>query len=224
MKCCRSLAWPRWQGAPLLPVHWYGKEAQHRQRGHARLLAMLIQALMCSSAVSVVKRLRVKLSTRVWGSSAAWMATIEVYIRVALSDRAPAIALMPGKIGREYERSVLGLPDARSVQIANFVGPSLEFVQRTLVEAGRHLETLWLLSHPGKLVKVLNGYWDTHSSKSVMAMSAVARVAVECGISRARVRHIEQANTMEEVVTILSDDQLPARQLWCEVERRIAAL
>src|SRR5260364_329276 len=72
MKCCRSLAWPRWQGAPLLPVHWYGKEAQHRQRGHARLLAMLIQALMCSSAVSVVKRLRVKLSTRVWGSSAAF--------------------------------------------------------------------------------------------------------------------------------------------------------
>ncbi|CCD29808.1 Cobalt-precorrin-6A synthase (deacetylating) [Candidatus Glomeribacter gigasporarum BEG34] len=157
-------------------------------------------------------------------SLAAWMASIEVYIRVALSDRAPAIALMPGKIGREYARSVLGLPDARSVQIANFVGPSLEFVQRTLVEAGRHLETLWLLSHPGKLVKVLNGYWDTHSSKSVMAMSAVARVAVECGISRARVRHIEQANTMEEVVTILSDDQLPARQLWCEVERRIAAL
>src|SRR5260363_30782 len=115
MKCCRSLAWPRWQGAPLLPVHWYGKEAQHRQRGHARLLAMLIQALMCSSAVSVVKRLRVKLSTRVWRAS------IEVYIRVALSDRAPAIALMPGKIGREYARSVLGLPDARSVQIANFV-------------------------------------------------------------------------------------------------------
>src|SRR5260364_334290 len=147
MKCCRSLAWPRWQGAPLLPVHWYGKEAQHRQRGPARLLAMLIQALMCSSAVSVVKRLRVKLSTRVWGvvgglsilgttgivepmSLAAWMASIEVYIRVALSDRAPAIALMPGKIGREYARSVLGLPDARSVQIANFVGPSLEFVQR----------------------------------------------------------------------------------------------
>ncbi len=157
-------------------------------------------------------------------SLAAWMASIEVYIRVALSDHAPAIALMPGKIGREYALSVLDLPDARIVQIANFVGPSLEFVQQTLCEAGRHLKTLWLLSHPGKLVKVLDGHWDTHSSKSTMAMSAVARMAVEHGMPRARVTQIEQANTMENVVTILSDDPLRARQLWCEIERRIAAL
>ena len=41
-------------------------------------------------------------------SLAAWMASIEVYIRVALGDLPAAIAFTPGKIGRGYAADVLG--------------------------------------------------------------------------------------------------------------------
>jgi cobalt-precorrin-5B (C1)-methyltransferase len=116
-------------------------------------------------------------------SMASWIASIEVYIRVALAactpgdDEADAVAYLPGKIGRVFVAQTLGLPDKRSVQIANFLGDALDFTQQALSEEGRTLPLLWLAGHPGKLAKVLDGVWDTHSSKSNMAMQGVARVA-----------------------------------------------
>lgn len=156
-------------------------------------------------------------------SVAAWVASIEVYVRVALSDAAAQIAFTPGKIGRDHARDVLGLPDTRVVQIANFIGPSLDFAQQALAEDGRRLEVLWVLGHPGKLAKVLDGYWDTHSSHSTMAMPAVARIAAQYGVPAECVGRIEQANTVENVVEILRSQPLAA-VVWREIERRVAAL
>jgi len=105
-------------------------------------------------------------------SLASWIASIEVYVRVALGGNdIKNIALLPGKIGRTYAKDVLDLPEQRSVQIANFLGDALDFLQQALAEQQRHLDVLWLLGHPGKLAKVLDGVWDTHSSRSDMAMT-----------------------------------------------------
>ncbi|HKX33091.1 MAG TPA: cobalt-precorrin-5B (C(1))-methyltransferase CbiD, partial [Blastocatellia bacterium] len=155
-------------------------------------------------------------------SLAAWIASVEVYIRVALGGGAPGVAYLPGKIGRDYARDVLRLPEERQVQIANFLGDALDFTQQALEEESRRLDALWLLGHPGKLAKVLNGVWDTHSSKSGMAMGGVARVAAECGFAPELVKEIEHANTVEAAIERLKSE--PGRQaLWIEIERRIAA-
>lgn len=155
-------------------------------------------------------------------SVASWVASIEVYVRVALADHARCVAYLPGKIGRDYARDALRLPPARTVQIANFLGESLDFTQQALAQARCRLETLWLLGHPGKLAKVLDGHWDTHSSRSEMAMGGIARVAAQHGFAPQTVATIAQANTVEE-----SMEQLRgcagARDLWIDVERRIAA-
>ncbi|HVB82788.1 MAG TPA: cobalt-precorrin-5B (C(1))-methyltransferase CbiD [Candidatus Binataceae bacterium] len=154
-------------------------------------------------------------------SLASWIASIEVYVRVALGGKAQAVAYLPGKIGLPFARGVLGLPEKRVVQIANFLGQSLEFTQRTLEEERGRLGTLWLLGHPGKLAKVLDGVWDTHSSKSGMAMASVARVAAECGWDRSVVQEMEAANTVEAVMERLRSEP-GAKALWTEIERRIA--
>jgi cobalt-precorrin-5B (C1)-methyltransferase len=155
-------------------------------------------------------------------SLAAWIASVEVYIRVALGDDAPGVAYLPGKIGRDYVREVLGLPAERMVQIANFLGEALDFTQQALAEERRRLNVLWLLGHPGKLAKVLDGVWDTHSSKSRMAMGCVAGVAADCGFAPDLVKEIEHANTVEAAIERLKSE--PGRQaLWIEIERRIAA-
>jgi len=104
------------------------------------------------------------------------------YVRVALGGNAQSIAFLPGKIGRIYGREVLGLPTQRAVQIANFLGDALDFMQQALSEDQRILDVFWLLGHPGKLAKVLAGDWDTHSSKSSMAMSVVADCCSGAGI------------------------------------------
>ncbi len=156
-------------------------------------------------------------------SLASWIASIEVYVRVALGNEASSIALLPGKIGRTYAKETLCLPDLRSVQIANFLGDSLDFLQQALAEQQRDLDVLWLLGHPGKLAKVLDGIWDTHSSKSDMAMRVVARVGAERGFNSRLIQELEQANTVEAAIERLNNE--PGSQaLWLDIEQRIAAL
>jgi cobalt-precorrin-5B (C1)-methyltransferase len=156
-------------------------------------------------------------------SLAAWMASIEVYIRVALGNRPAAIAFTPGKIGKEFANDVLRLPAKEVVQIANFVGVSLDYVQQTLLAEQLHLSTLWVLGHPGKIAKVLDGVWDTHSGKSGMAMQTVAEVAMECGLEATIVKKIASANTVENVIELLQPHPM-ARRLWTEVEHRVSRL
>jgi cobalt-precorrin-5B (C1)-methyltransferase len=73
------------------------------------------------------------------------------------------------------------------------------------------------------LAKTLDDVWDTHSGKSAMAMPAVALVAAECGFSGEEVRSLEKANTVEAAIETLRPHPR-ARELWCAVETRIAAL
>ena len=156
-------------------------------------------------------------------SLSTWIASVEVYVRVALADNAPCVAYLPGKIGREFAQDVLGLPEKRTVQIANFLGDALAFTETALQEAGRQLDVLWLAGHPGKLAKVLDGYWDTHSSKSAMAMAGVARVAAERGFTAELVSAMAQANTVEAAMELIKHEA-GARDLWIEIERRIGVL
>src|SRR5450830_454662 len=166
-------------------------------------------------------------------SLASWIASIEVYIHVALADNsqpqgvATSVAYLPGKIGRTFAREVLQLPEVRSVQIANFLGDALDFTQAALVEQGAELDVLWLAGHPGKLAKVLDGVWDTHSSKSNMAMGGVARMArtlaPTLGLSDALIADIENANTVEAAIERLKPEA-GATALWCAIEARIAQL
>jgi len=155
-------------------------------------------------------------------SLATWIASIEVYVRVALAGGAQSVAYLPGKIGREYARDVLALPEKRTVQIANFLGDALDFTERTLQEEGRTLDALWLAGHPGKLAKVLDGVWDTHSSKSNMAMAGVAQVAAQRGFSAQVVDAIRQSNTVEAAMERLKRED-GATQLWTDIEARIEA-
>jgi cobalt-precorrin-5B (C1)-methyltransferase len=156
-------------------------------------------------------------------SMEAYMASVEVYIRVALGDRPPQVAYTPGKIGREYAQRTLRLVSRRIVQISNFVGFALDRTQETLEEEEFRLPVLWVMGHPGKIAKVLDGHWETHSRDTPMAMGAVARVAADLGWAPERVESVERSNTVEGVIDHLGD-RAEARALWAEVERRCSAL
>ncbi|MCA1326581.1 cobalt-precorrin-5B (C(1))-methyltransferase CbiD [Herbaspirillum sp. alder98] len=165
-------------------------------------------------------------------SMASWIASIEVYIRVALADCIgpdAAVAYLPGKIGRAFVAQ-LGLPDRRSVQIANFLGDALDFTQQALAEQQRRLPVLWLAGHPGKLAKVLDGVWDTHSSKSNMAMQGVTRVAQTMNaplyvFDTELLQQMKDANTVEAVIELVrACDAALSKALWVEIEGRIARL
>lgn len=155
-------------------------------------------------------------------SMAAYMASIEVYIRVALADDPECVAYAPGKIGTAYLRRTLQLPTRRMVQISNFIGFATDTTEQVLTEEGRRLRCLWLVGHPGKLAKVLQDVWDTHSSKSTLATAAIAQVAADIGISDPMLERLRHSNTVEMAVELLHTQPFE-RRLWNEVERRVAA-
>jgi cobalt-precorrin-5B (C1)-methyltransferase len=156
-------------------------------------------------------------------SLAAYMASIEVYIRVALGGGAGSAAYAPGKIGTAYARQKLGLPPRCVVQISNFIGFALDCTNLVLAEEGRQLPVLWMVGHPGKLAKTLDDIWDTHSGKSPMAMAAVARVAAECGFSDDEAQSLKRSNTVEAAVELLRKHPR-GHELWCAVEKRISGV
>jgi cobalt-precorrin-5B (C1)-methyltransferase len=154
-------------------------------------------------------------------SLAAYMASIEVYIRVALGGGSDSVAYAPGKIGTAYAQKSLQLPRKRVVQISNFIGFALDCTNLVLSEEGRRLPVLWLVGHPGKLAKTLDDIWDTHSTRSPMAMMAVAGVAAECGFPQDEVQTLAKSNTVEAAVEWLGQHPR-ARELWRSVENRIS--
>jgi len=155
-------------------------------------------------------------------SKAAFQASIEVYVRVALGDRPQQIVLTPGNLGQQFARSFLAVPVKRVVQMSNFIGFTLECVQRALAEDHYILPKLWLVGHPGKLAKVLDDVWDTHSSNSRSAVEAVLRVADEFGIDD-RVRDsIGSSRTVEGIIELLRLEAV-SRAFWQLVEGKIEA-
>ncbi len=153
-------------------------------------------------------------------SLASFKASIEIYIRVALAEAPAEIVLAPGNLGQRFARKFLDLPLKRVVQMSNFIGFSLDCVGDTL-RANKHvLPRLWMVGHPGKLAKVLDHVWDTHSSKGGTAVGAVCRAAREFGLAPALIDRCQQSTTLEGVIAILREEPA-APAFWRKVERDI---
>lgn len=156
-------------------------------------------------------------------SMAAFQASIQVYIRVAVGDSPDAIVLAPGNLGQRFARNALGIPTKRVVQMSNFIGLSLEYLQQTLEENQQRLPLLWLVGHPGKLAKILAGDWDTHSGRSLSAVHSVTQLAREFRLPPSASEVLSRCRSIEEAI-----ESLPAETLspafWTMVEDRIATV
>lgn len=156
-------------------------------------------------------------------SKAAFQASVQVYIRVALGDRPAEIVLAPGNLGQRFARNNLGLPLKRVVQMSNFIGFALECVEECLAENQYRLPALWLVGHPGKLAKILAGDWDTHSGRSLSAIQSISQLAREFGLPVAALEELERSRSVEEAIELIPSDIL-SPSFWAMVERRIATL
>ncbi|MBF0564877.1 MAG: cobalamin biosynthesis protein CbiD [Nitrospirae bacterium] len=88
-------------------------------------------------------------------------ATIFCEIDVCRFEKSDCLYMAPGKIGEKSLKELTGVP--RVVQFSNFPGAALEHGTR----AG--FRRVVIGGHPGKLTKLLMGYFDTHSKDSPQA-------------------------------------------------------
>ena len=107
--------------------------------------------------------------------------------------------------------------------MSNFIGFAFTCVDTMLAELDYRLPKLWVVGHPGKLAKLLDGISDTHSQKSASAIPALCRVARDLKLPEKLMTQLEVANTVEHLVEIMKPESC-APAFWQAVEERVADL
>ena len=92
-------------------------------------------------------------------------------LEVARANGVVFPVLVPGHVGERSAHKHLALRSHQVIEVGNEWG----FLLERLPHYGFRRALLW--GHPGKLAKLADGYWDTHSSRSGSPVESVRRIA-----------------------------------------------
>jgi cobalt-precorrin-5B (C1)-methyltransferase len=129
-------------------------------------------------------------------SVSALKASIGLEIDVAAAAKSETLYLVPGNIGRSALLSQFHVEEEAVVMMSNYLGHALS-------SASGRFPRVVLAGHPGKLAKVLNGDYDTHSKNSKSALPLVRKLATERVSDKDLENGIESMTTVEGIVQLL---------------------
>ncbi|MGA2617071.1 MAG: cobalt-precorrin-5B (C(1))-methyltransferase [Thermoguttaceae bacterium] len=98
---------------------------------------------------------------------------LDCALAVAAACPAPAVVCVPGHIGARAARRRFALRPEQIVEVGNAWGFLLDRL------AGHALRAVLVLGHPGKLAKLAQRQWDTHSARSGPATRYLAGLCQE---------------------------------------------
>jgi cobalt-precorrin-5B (C1)-methyltransferase len=119
-------------------------------------------------------------------SCPALQESLRCALQVALALGLKDLVFVPGHIGEKAAHRHFALRSEQVIEVSNEWGYMLGQAAREKVPR------LLVLGHPGKLVKLAEGMWDTHSGRSGSALPLVEKIAGEHFSSS-----LPEANTVE---------------------------
>jgi len=135
-------------------------------------------------------------------SKQALIDTIYVEMKQQRALGKKQLLMCPGNYGQVFIRDSLKINIQQAVMCSNFIGEALDFV------AELEFESLLLVGHVGKLIKLGAGIMNTHSKSADARMEIIGVHAAMNGASPEIVTRIMHSNTTEEAVTILKQTQI----------------
>lgn len=138
-------------------------------------------------------------------SLSAWKAAVEIYIDVALASRSKFIVFSPGRWGQNFFHQQKGVPLKQICMVSNFIGFALDHLKYGMSQKENAVETLILAGHPGKLAKVIDGHWNTHSNESPSALPIVLKIAESIAPDNL-IAQLQKSRTVEHLIQISSND------------------
>ena len=123
--------------------------------------------------------------------------SIVTQIDVAVAQGHTTLILVPGNIGEKFAKQLLETPTDTIIQTGDFMG----YMIKKAVEKG--VKEIVILGHPGKLVKLAAGIFNTNYRVADARREVVAAYAAMAGASKDIIAMIMQANTTEEMAKIL---------------------
>lgn len=112
------------------------------------------------------------------------------------------LLLCPGNYGRDFIKNELRLDIEKAVKCSNFIGEAIDFA----AELG--FESILLIGHAGKLVKLAAGVMNTHSKVADVRMEVMALYTALCGGGIALTERILACITTDEAIKILQQHNL----------------
>lgn len=132
-------------------------------------------------------------------SSAAILDTIRLEMNVLREAGARDIVLTPGNYGEEFVRGFDALAGRPHVKCSNFIGDALDNA------CGMGFETVLVVGHIGKLVKLAGGVMDTHSRVADCRLELVALHAALAGLPSDALPAILAAATVDDGLALTGE-------------------
>ena len=135
-------------------------------------------------------------------SEAALIETIRLSIKQKAALGEKHLLLVPGNYGETFLKEALQIDPDRAVKCSNYIGETLDMAG----EFG--FQTVLLIGHGGKLIKLAAGIMNTHSSMADGRMEILAAWAGACGGNQKTIGEILSAVTVDQALDILSQQKL----------------
>ncbi len=148
-------------------------------------------------------------------SETALLDTIRLELRQRIRKGEKNLLVTPGNYGESFVGTVLGLGLGQAVKCSNFIGSTIDMA----VEEGA--ESMLLIGHGGKLIKLAAGIMNTHSSWADGRMEILAAHGAACGAKRELVEQIMEAVTVDEGLRLLETEDGLREQVMKRVMARL---
>ncbi len=140
-------------------------------------------------------------------SISAWKASIEAYIDVALAANSDFIVFSPGRWGQNFFHKEKQVPLKRICIISNFIGFAINDLTGKFIKNPQNLKTIVLAGHPGKLAKVIDGHWNTHSNESPSALPILLKIA-DSLVPQNTLMDLKTSRTVEHLIQLSNNHQV----------------
>ncbi|PVX25445.1 MAG: cobalamin biosynthesis protein CbiD [Candidatus Bathyarchaeum sp.] len=135
-------------------------------------------------------------------SITAYRRSLVPQLDVALAQNYERIFLVPGNIGEKLAKQIFKVNDDNIVQTGDFMGYMLQKA------AQKGAKEIVIFGHPGKLVKLAAGIFNTHHKTGDARMEVIAAYAGASGADTKLIQKILQSNTTEETIEFLEQAKL----------------
>ncbi len=121
---------------------------------------------------------------------------------VALAQGYEELVFVPGNIGENIAQKILFYRKDQIIQMGNFPGYMLEEAEQM------NVKKIILLGHAGKLIKLAAGIFNTEHRIADGRREVIAAHAALRGAEKGIISNIFQANTTEEMMNILEEEDI----------------
>ena len=149
-------------------------------------------------------------------SEQAIIDTIRTEINMHMADGERTLLITPGNYGQDFLFNNLNIELKRSIKCSNYIGDTIDMV----CDAGA--ESMLLVGHIGKLVKLGAGIMNTHSRVADGRMEVLSACAIQAGAEADIARKILDCVTTDAALEILKESDMlegAMEQLMIRIEK-----